>query len=106
MSNANKEARAQYMLDEADVVAFLQQHPEFLQQHPEVLASLELRHDSGTAASLIERQVVLLRDQNRELHARLNGFVETARGNEQRVNQFNTLARALIAAGNTEELVA
>lgn len=105
MSKAEVEAGAGSALDEAEIATYLRGHPEFLQRHPDVLAELNLRHDSGAAASLIERQVALLRDNNRDLQARLNEFMQTARGNEQRVAQFNSFARALVAAGELAELV-
>lgn len=85
-------------LDEEAVVEYLQQHADFLQRHPDVLAEQAVAHDSGAAASLIERQVGILRDNNRQLQARLNELIEMARGNEQRVTRLNNIAKALLAA--------
>ncbi len=93
-------------LDESEVAAYLQAHPNFLQRYPGVLEVLDMRHDSGAAVSLIERQVALLRDSNRDLQTRLNELIETARGNEQRVVQLSSLAKTLIAAASPQELVA
>lgn len=105
MSEAKRKTSVEPVLDAAAVADYLQNHPDFLQRHPDVLAALRLSHDSGTAASLIERQVGLLRDSNRQLQSRLNELIEMARGNEQRVLQLNSLAKALIGAGDTAELV-
>ncbi len=93
-------------LDESEVAAYLQAHPNFLQRYPGVLEALDMRHDSGAAVSLIERQVAVLRDTNRDLQARLSELIETARGNEQRVVQLNSLARTLLTAASPAELVA
>jgi len=105
MSEAKKQVDAATTLDEVNVVAWLQAHPQFLQQHPEVLAEQEISHDSGGAASLIERQVGLLREENRELQSRLDEFVAVARSNEQRVTQLNNLAQALLEACDIGQLM-
>lgn len=105
MSKAEVTADPASALDETEIAAYLRNHPDFLHQHPQVLAALNLHHESGAAASLIERQVALLRAENRDLQSRLNEFMQAARSNEQRVTQLNSLARALVAAGELEELV-
>lgn len=105
MSDAETSAGVQPTLEDADVAAYLQRHPDFLRRHPEALAAADVRHDSGAAASLIERQVAMLRDHNRQLQSQLNDFMAAARDNEQRVVQLNSLARALLAATDTGTLV-
>lgn len=105
MSKAQGTARAEPELDEARVAAYLHDNPDFLCRHPDVLAIQSLHHDTGSAASLIERQVGMLRDDNRQLQSRLNEFMAAARGNEQRVVQLNNLARTLLAAANLRDMV-
>ncbi len=58
-------------LDEAQVSDYLRAHPDFLVQHPELLETLELNHTSGSAVSLIERQVEILRGRSQRLEDRL-----------------------------------
>lgn len=106
MNEAEKKSSPDPSLDEADVAAYLQAHPKFLQRYPAVLTALDMRHDAGSAVSLIERQVNVLRDANRELQSRLNELMEMARGNEQRVTQLNSLAKVLVSADRPAELVA
>lgn len=105
MSKATTQTNAEPLLDEAEVVDFLHKQPDFFKRHPDALAQLTVTHDSGSAASLIERQVDVLRTNNRQLQARLNELIDMARGNEQRVTQVNHLAQALIAATDVAELV-
>src|SRR5699024_1704250 len=100
MNEAKEQNSVDGTLDEAAVVEYLQQHADFLQRHPDVLAEQAVSHDSGAAASLIERQVGVLRDNNRQLQSRLNELVEMARGNEQRVTRLNSIAKALVAAAD------
>jgi uncharacterized protein YigA (DUF484 family) len=105
MSEVTKEKVAQPELDEEEVALFLQRKPEFLDRHPEALQALELRHESGRAVSLIERQVVSLRRHNSKLQGHLTDLITTARDNELRVQHLNSLARALIAADSPDTLV-
>ncbi|MGQ0502539.1 MAG: DUF484 family protein [Panacagrimonas sp.] len=85
-------------LNDQDVAAYLRSHPDFLIRHPELLESMELTHASGSAVSMIERQVELLRGRNRRLDDRLAELLEVTRDNEQRAANVHRLARALVRA--------
>ena len=89
---------AEPALDEAQVVAFLKANPDFLARHPELLELLELRHASGAAVSLIERQVEILRGKSTRLEDRLKALLDAARDNESRAANVHKLARSLIRA--------
>ncbi|GAB1577097.1 DUF484 family protein [Bordetella petrii] len=66
-----------------DVAAFLQDNPDFFDQHAEVFATLRVPHPHGAQAiSLGERQILTLRERNRELEWRLNELVHQADSNE------------------------
>lgn len=105
MSEANTTASSGPNLAESEVAGFLQEHPDFLERHPDVLAALQAHHDSGTATSLIERQVAQLRTHNQDLQARLDELTIIAEANERRVAQLNSVAQALVAATDISELV-
>ena len=98
MSEPHPEPNPAAELDADQVIAYLREHPDFLDQHPEALEAQKLAHESGGAVSLIERQVNVLRGQNAQLRARLTELVDTARGNELRVQHMNGLAKVLIEA--------
>ena len=85
-------------LDETQVSDYLRAHPDFLVQHPELLETLELNHTSGSAVSLIERQVEILRGRSQRLEDRLSQLVDAARDNEKRATSVHRLARTLIRA--------
>lgn len=105
MTEAERTTGSEPMIDEGDVAAYLQRHPDFLRHHPDVLSVLNLRHHSGSASSLIERQVAMLRENNRDLQSHLNEFMAAARSNEQRVKQFNHLAQALVSTTTLEDMM-
>ncbi len=90
--------RAQTAIDEAQVLAYLQTHPDFLSRHPELLETIELQHATGSAVSLIERQVEVLRGRSQRLEDRLSQLLDNARDNERRASNVHRLARTLIRA--------
>lgn len=93
-------------VDEAELAAYLERHPDFLQRHPQALQAQELRHEAGSAVSLIERQAESLRHTNQRTQTRLKELIAAARDNELRVRHLNSLAQTLIAADTPEALVA
>lgn len=97
---------AALVLDEQQVVAFLKARPEFLVRHPELLEQLEVAHAAGSAVSLIERQVDLLRGKNLKLEDRLSRLLENAADNEKRAASVHKLARTLIRAPSLAAVLA
>ncbi|MGH8505479.1 MAG: DUF484 family protein [Stenotrophobium sp.] len=93
-------------LDSEQVVAFLRGHADFLTHHPELLETLEFKHGSGSAVSLIERQVDILRAKNQRLEDRLQLLLDAARENEKRSDHIHRLARTLIRAPTLGGVVA
>ncbi len=91
---------------ETIVANFLRKHPNFLKNNPEVLESQQLLHNSGVAASLIERQVKLLRDKNEELNRQLNRLIHVASENEQLMSRLHQLTMELMAIPDINEFFA
>ncbi len=92
--------------EEQAMLDFLARTPDFFIRHADVLAEMPIRHGSGGAVSLIERQVRVLRDNNTRLNQRLDELLHTARDNEHRVKSMNQLAEALIRADSLASVVA
>jgi uncharacterized protein len=81
-----------------DVVAkYLRRNPGFLSEYPDILETLQLSHASGTAASLIERQVTHLRQKNQELSRQLNRMVQVASENEHLMSRLHQLTLELMS---------
>ncbi len=85
-------------LNEREVVAYLKAHADFLSRHPDLLEAIELKHRAGSAVSLIEKQVDILRAKNQRLEDRLQRLTDAARDNERRAESVQRLARHLIRA--------
>lgn len=86
-------------LSAAAVGDYLLAHPEFFQEQKKLLARLSIPHPAGGAVSLVERQVEVLRQENRRLERRLIDWMEIAQDNDRLLGQLHTLAVALLAAG-------
>ncbi len=87
-----------------EVVAnYLRNNPDFLEEYPDVLQTLEINHRSGTAVSLIERQVERLRASNEELTNRLNGLVQLAAENEKLISRLHRLTLELMPIESRSE---
>jgi uncharacterized protein YigA (DUF484 family) len=93
-------------LEAARVLEYLEAHPHLLTEHPQVLEKLELAHAAGSAVSLIERQVEVLRAKNARLETRLERLIETARANEKRAAGLLRLAQALLRAPSLAAIAA
>jgi uncharacterized protein YigA (DUF484 family) len=78
------------------VVSYLRHHPQFFEDHPNLLKKLHLRHESGEAISLIERQNQILRQENRQLIDRLNQFIQVAQRNDRLFMKLQRLILELL----------
>jgi hypothetical protein len=69
--------------------------------YPEIFSSLAIPHRTGGATSLVERQLKLLRENNKVLKAKIDELVGIARENEELNQRFHRLALELM---NTNQL--
>lgn len=91
---------------EANIADYLQRNPDFFERHATLLTKLKLPHSRGTATvSLVERQVLALREKNEGLEARLRELIEVARGNDVLAAKIHRLACRLVRARNATLLV-
>jgi uncharacterized protein YigA (DUF484 family) len=92
-------------ISEDAIAQYLQNHPEFFDRHDRVLAALRLPHRTGSAVSLIERQVTILRTRAAKLDSKLRELLEEGRANEGRATKTWRLANALIAARDRDAVL-
>ena len=91
----NKHPQAANILD-AEVADYLSQHPQFFSNHLELLQTLDIPHQSGDAVSLIERQLQVLRQSNRDAKSRFNKVLNVAKINEQHFENTKGLTIELL----------
>jgi len=99
-----KEQQEEISWEEA-VSRYLGENPDFFNLHPDLLADISIPHpDTGDAVSLIERQVGVLRDQNRQLERQLRELISNARENEVLSGRLHTFARQLLCADKLDAI--
>jgi hypothetical protein len=85
------------------VASYLRKHPDFFDRNPDILEAVEIRHETGGAASLIERQVEQLRSSNEDLNRQLNRLVQIASENEQLMSRLHKLTLELMTIDSHRE---
>ena len=102
--SAQKNKLATTTVTESIVATYLEHHPDFFNKYPALVAGIELPHESGRAVSLVEKQVALLREQNRQTRRRLHELIEIARQNEDLARRLHRLTLGLMAANRPAAL--
>ena len=93
-------------IKEEDVVSYLQQHPDFFVNNSALLTELSLPHpDTGSAISLIERQVGMMREEMVRTERQLKALHHTAQNNEQLFKQLQHLIVLLIQSDSLEQSI-
>ena len=92
-------------LEEKAVADYLRDNPEFFQNNPSLLAGLQVPHSCGGAVSLVEHQVRVLRDQNRQLKRKLMDLVHVARDNNRLNERMHQLTLGLVSSSSLEALL-
>lgn len=91
---------------EESIAAYLQANTDFFERHAQLLTRLKLPHLRGAATvSLVERQVLVLREKNEKLETRLRELIEVARANDALANKIHMLARRLIRARTAQAVI-
>ena len=100
------EAQEQQLATDLELISLLRENTDILQRHPGLLAVLEIPHETGKAVSLIERQVVVLRDKIQQQDARLCELMDVARDNERLAQSRHGLAVNLLSTHDLDDVVA
>ena len=92
---------------EDQIAEHLIAHPEFFERHPGVLTRLKLPHQRGSAAiSLVERQVLVLREKHATLEQKLRELIENGRANDAIADRMHRLTRRLLRARDFDAVIA
>ena len=94
-------------VDPADKIVreFLRDNPDFLDKNTDILETLVLPHNSGKAVSLVERQLGVLRDRNKEMRTRLDNMLQTAHDNDLLFEKTKRLVLNLLEAKTLASIV-
>jgi uncharacterized protein YigA (DUF484 family) len=101
---AGAPARAE--ITEEMVRDYLIEHGDFLQRHPDLMDHLHIEHASGSAVSLVEKQVSVLRERNVDMRRRLSALTSHARENDSLFARTRALVLELLEAESLAQLAA
>ena len=104
-----REARGLAAVDseEESIAGYLQRNPEFFERHQAVLARLKLPHArGGSAISLVERQIEVLREKLAGLEGKLAELVRVARANDAIAERLHRFTRRLLRSVPRGEMLA
>ena len=106
-SNKKQESteREQQLATDLELIGLLRENPDILERHPELLAVLEVPHQTGTAVSLIERQIAVLRKQSETQDERMRELMDVARDNMRLTESRHQLAVNLLAARDLDDVI-
>jgi len=90
---------------EHKIAGYLRDHPAFFETHQDILAGMVLSHEAGSAVSLIERQVQILREQKEQQKRKLQTLIATAQNNEDLNNNVNKLILELLDAETLDDVL-
>lgn len=107
MSTLKQQVAGSAEATEASIAAYLQANPDFFERHSVLLGNLRLPHTTGgPAVSLVERQVLMLRQKNLKLERKLKDLVDVARSNDALAARIHALAMKMLAAPDQAGVIA
>ena len=92
-------------LTSAQVENYLSQHKDFFHEHLHLLEQISIPHPSGSAVSLISKQLEIFRNKHQELENQLNDLIDIARENDNSLIRLHKLTLALLEASSIEEVI-
>ena len=94
-------------MDTSAVAEYLRQNPKFFEDYADVIAEIFVPHPhGGHAIPIAERQILTLREKNRELDAQIRDLVRFGAENEATGEKMHRATLALFAAPDLETTLA
>ena len=89
-----------------EVAQYLQKTPQFFEDYADMLSHIVIPHPhGGRTISITERQMLGLRDKNRQLEGKMSELLRFGEENDLISEKIHRLAVAIIAAGTFQSVV-
>ncbi|MDV6343065.1 DUF484 family protein [Nitrosomonas sp. Is37] len=89
-----------------NVAQYLRKNPQFFVEYAELLAEIRIPHPyDGRAISINERQMVLLREKNRQLQEKLHELISIGENNDLIGEKMHQLTVALMEFNSLDEML-
>ncbi len=93
-------------MNSQEVVQYLQDNPQFFEEHAEPLSRLVIPHPhGGRTISITERQMLSLRDKNRQLEGKMGELLQFGEENDTISEKMHRLGVAMIAAASFQAVL-
>lgn len=93
-------------LNSEEVARYLQNNPQFFEEHADFMSHVVIPHPhGGRAISITERQMLTLRDKNKQLESKLNELMEIGKGNDAISEKMHRLGVAMIAVSTFQSVL-
>ena len=92
-------------IDPKEVELFLLDNIDFFESRESLVSELKFKHSSSSASSLLERQIIKLRDEQKNLMDLLSSFIKTATLNEDLFNKSKDLTLSILESSTGEEVI-
>ncbi|NOQ65058.1 MAG: DUF484 family protein [Methyloprofundus sp.] len=93
-------------LSSTEVESYLHHHPEFFHQHLDLLENISIPHPSGSAVSLISKQLELFRQRHHDMETQLLELIGVARENDTSASKMHELTLAVLEADTLDIAIA
>ena len=89
-----------------EVARYLQENPQFFEEHAELLSHIVIPHPhGGRTISITERQMLSLRDKNRQLEGKMGELLQFGEENDVISEKVHRLAVAMISAATFQAVL-
>ena len=92
-------------LDPKEVELFLLENLDFFKTRESLVSELSFKHSSSSASSLLEKQVIKLRNEHQNLIDLLTSYMKTASINEDLFNKSKKLTLKILESNSKKETI-
>jgi len=89
-----------------EVAKYLQDNPQFFEEHAELMSHMVIPHPhGGRTISITERQMLSLRDKNKQLESKMGELLEFGEENDAISEKMHRLGVAMIATASFQSVL-
>ena len=89
-----------------EVAQYLQSNPQFFEEHADLMSHMVIPHPhGGRTISITERQMLSLRDKNKQLEGKMNELLQFGEENDSISEKMHRLGVAMIASASFQSVL-
>jgi len=90
----------------SEVAEYLHSNPQFFEEHSDLMSNMVVPHPhGGRTISITERQMLALRDKNKQLESKMGELLQFGEENDGISEKMHRLAVGMIAAGSFQAVL-